>query len=103
MGGDGEETLALVRAHARGDERNDAIQTAMQFWIINDSENAEAWLLEQEPSPDRDQMILGFLNQLRPRDPASKTEWIERIHDEDLRERTRTPPPTQAVPALPAG
>ena len=66
----------------------DEIPLAVKEWVESDQNAAADWLVQQEPSPVRDQAIAKFATDASELDREAAAAWALEIQDEQLREQT---------------
>jgi hypothetical protein len=57
-------------------------------WAKQDQASAADWLINQPPSPQRDNSIARFAREAFNLDPETATAWAQQIQDEELRNET---------------
>ena len=57
-------------------------------WAKQDQASAADWLINQPPSPQRDNSIARFAREASNLDPETATAWAQQIQDEELRNET---------------
>jgi hypothetical protein len=83
------DSLRLLSNQPASELRNKALRDLAGGWANIEVNQAGRWLGEQPPSPERDQMIAGFFDQIVWFDLESAEAWVGEIENEGLREERR--------------
>ena len=82
-------TIELFRKHSTTDKfRNDKVADIFKSWLKKKPREAGAWLREDAPSANRDQLIAKLAAQLSTSAPEEAIDWAQEISDKTLRKRT---------------